>query len=265
LHLLYSRFVFKFLYDIGVIPKKVGSEPYQKRTAQGMILGEGGIKMSKSKGNVINPDDYVAKYGADTVRMYEMFMGPFDQSIAWDDKGVAGVYRFLNKVWDLQSKLGGKKASIDTTNLLHKSIKKVEEDIIAMRFNTAISQLMIFANHLDKKKEISQFVFENFVLILAPFAPHIAEELWSQLGHKDGLPNVWPKYDENLARDINVTIGIQVNGKVRDEIDLPNDTEPNDKIKQQILDKDKVKKYTEDKEIVKFIHVKNRIISIVVK
>ena len=146
LHLLYSRFVFKFLYDIGVIPTKVGSEPYQKRTAQGMILGEGGIKMSKSRGNVINPDDYVAKYGADTVRMYEMFMGPFDQSIAWDDKGVAGVHRFFNKVWELQNKLTDKVDNSEVNNVLHKSIKKVGEDIINMRFNTAIAQLMILVN-----------------------------------------------------------------------------------------------------------------------
>ena len=266
LHLLYSRFIFKFLYDIGVIPKKVGSEPYKKRTAQGMVLGEGGIKMSKSKGNVINPDSYVSRYGADTVRMYEMFMGPFDQSIAWDDKGVAGIYRFLNRAWDLQDKLDEKADNVDINNVLHKSIQKVGEDIVAMRFNTAIAQLMILANALEKQDKINNEVFEKFVLILAPFAPHMAEELWSELGHKDSLAHEkWPKYDAKLAQDELVTIGIQVNGKVRSEIELPHDTEPSEDIKKQILEQDKIKKYIEDKELIKFIHIKNRIISIVVK
>ena len=266
LHLLYSRFVFKFLYDIGAVPKEVGSEPYKKRTAQGMILGEGGIKMSKSKGNVVNPDKYVDQYGADTVRIYEMFMGPFDQAIAWDDKGVNGVYRFLNRVWDLQNKVSGKDTSMDTKTLLHKSIKKISEDIDSMRFNTAVSQLMILFNHMDKEKQISKFVFENFILILSPFAPHIAEELWEKLGHKKSLVDgPWPKYDEELAQDSAVNIGIQVNGKIRDEINLPFDTEPGKDLGQEILKRDKVKKYIEGKEVVKFIHIKNKIISIVVK
>ncbi|PLX26377.1 leucine--tRNA ligase [Candidatus Parcubacteria bacterium] len=266
LHLLYSRFVFKFLYDIGVIPKKVGSEPYQKRTAQGMILGEGGIKMSKSKGNVINPDDYVAKYGADTVRVYEMFMGPFDQSIAWDDKGVVGVYRFLDRVWNLQDKVSDTKADKETESLLHKTIKKIGQDIEDMRFNTAISQLMIMTNALDKQKEIDKNIFEIFVLLLAPFAPHMAEELWQSLGNKESITYAkWPEYDESLAKDEMVKIGIQINGKLRDEIELETDTEPSDKIKEDVLAKEKVKKYTQDKEVIKFIHIKNKIISIVVK
>lgn len=266
LHLLYSRFVFKFLYDIGVVPKKVGSEPYKKRTAQGMILGEGGIKMSKSKGNVINPDDYVAKYGADTVRVYEMFMGPFDQSIAWDDKGVVGVYRFLDKVWNLQEKVSDIKADKETESLLHKTIKKIGQDIEDMRFNTAISQLMIMANALDKQEKIDKNIFANFVLLLAPFAPHMAEELWSVLDNKDSLSHAkWPEYDESLAKDEMVKIGIQINGKLRDEIELETDTEPSDEVKEKVLAQDKVKKYTQDKEVIKFIHIKNKIISIVVK
>ncbi|MBT4850368.1 class I tRNA ligase family protein [Candidatus Parcubacteria bacterium] len=263
LHLLYSRFVFKFLFDIGAVPKSIGDEPYKKRTAQGMILGEGGIKMSKSKGNVINPDDYVAKYGADTLRVYEMFMGPFDQSIAWDDKGVKGVHKFLNKAWSLQYKVG--KSDVDQ-GTLHKSIKKVSEDIDNMRFNTAISQLMILSNELDKQSSIPKDIFEKFVLILSPFAPHLAEELWNSLGHKDSLAHEkWPKYDGGLAKDDSIVIGIQINGKVRDEIELPTDTEPSKEIEKQILSQDKVKKHIGDKKIVKFIHIKNKIISIVVK
>ena len=266
LHLLYSRFVFKFLYDIGAIPKKVGSEPYKKRTAQGMILGGGGVKMSKSKGNVINPDDYVAKYGADTVRVYEMFMGPFDQSIAWDDKGVVGVHRFLEKVWSLRSKISTSKTSKEIETILHKTIKKVDQDIESMRFNTAISQLMILANDLDKQKEINKNILDDFVLLLAPFAPHMAEELWQVSGNKDSLAQAkWPSYDANLAKDEMIRIGIQINGKVRDEIELVNDTEPNDEVKSQVLAQPKVKKYIEDKKLVKFIHVKNKIISLVVK
>jgi leucyl-tRNA synthetase len=267
LHLLYSRFVFKFLYDIGAVPKEVGSEPYKKRTAQGMILGEGGIKMSKSKGNVVNPDIYVNQYGADTVRVYEMFMGPFDQAIAWDDKGVNGVYRFLNRVWDLIDKADKKaKDSADVLRVLHQSIEKVGEDIETMHFNTAISQLMILTNVLDKENKISLKTLEKFALILSPFAPHIAEELWGKLGHKKSLAyEKWPDYDKKLLKVETISIGIQVNGKLRDEIQLPYDTEASKKIEEQVLAMEKVKKHIEAKEVVKFIHIKNRIISIVVK
>ncbi|MDP2812126.1 MAG: leucine--tRNA ligase [bacterium] len=267
LHLLYSRFVFKFLYDIGAVPREVGSEPYKKRTAQGMILGAGGIKMSKSKGNVINPDIYIKQYGADTVRVYEMFIGPFDQAITLNDQGVNGVYRFLNKVWDLSAKTDKKiKDSDEVLRVLHQSIKKVGEDIENMHFNTAISQLMILTNFLDKEKKISISSWEKFVLILSPFAPHIAEELWEKLGHKKSLSaEKWPQYDKQLVQADSIKIGIQVNGKLRDEISLPYDSEPSQKIEKQILSMDKIRKYTDDKKIVKFIHIKNKIISIVVK
>jgi len=291
LHLLYSRFVYKFLADINVVPKdsKIGDEPYTKRTAQGMILGEGGIKMSKSKGNVINPDGYLEKYGADTVRVYEMFMGPFDQSIAWDDKGVNGVYRFLNKVWDLQDKVvdqpimmssdrtkGHKKLEErqkelnlkieDLERLLNKTIKKVGEDIDNMKFNTAVSQLMIMVNELDRWIEIKQDIFEKFVLILAPFAPHMAEEMWQALGNKKSLTDqAWPEYNQDLAQDDKVVIGIQVNGKVRDDIELDFDTEPSEDLQVEILTREKIARNLEGKEVVKFIHIKNKIISIVAK
>ena len=285
LHLLYSRFVFKFLYDIGAVPKEVGSEPYQKRTAQGMILGEGGIKMSKSKGNVINPDIYVQQYGADTTRVYEMFMGPFEQSIAWDDKGVVGAHRFLNRVWDL---LDRKKVNFDDVGgltkfkdsqtvssvnkkdlliLLNQTIKKVSEDIDNMRFNTAISQLMILLNEMDKDENlVPKSIFEKFVLLLAPFAPHLAEELWQKLGHKKSLAyQKWPAYDPTLVQEEVISLGIQINGKVRDEISLPFDTLPSPEIEQKVLALDKVKKHIADKKIIKFIHIKNKIISIVIK
>jgi leucyl-tRNA synthetase len=268
LHLLYSRFVYKFLADIGVVPKdaKIGDEPYTRRTAQGMILGEGGIKMSKSKGNVINPDGYLEKYGADTVRIYEMFMGPFDQSIAWDDKGVTGVYRFLNKVWDLQDKVSDGTTDKDTQNLLHKTIKKVGEDIDNMRFNTAVAQMMILVNYLDKQSSIAKEVFKKFILILAPFAPHMAEEMWQTLGNKKSLVDqAWPDYDKDLVKDEKVIIGIQVNGKVRDDIELDFDTEPSDNLQKEILAREKIARNIEDKKVVKFIHIKNKIISIVVK
>lgn len=265
LHLLYSRFVFKFLYDIGVIPKSVGDEPYRKRTAQGMILGAGNVKMSKSKGNVVNPDDYIKKYGADALRLYIMFMGPFDQSIAWDDKGVAGLVRFLNRVWDLQNKVV-KNASLDqaTERILHQSIKKIGEDIMAMRFNTAVSQLMILLNALDKVEKLSSEAWQKFIIILSPFAPHISEELWANLGNKQSISLVtWPKFDPALIKEENITIAIQINGKLRDAIDLPIDTAESEELKHLILQRDKVLKVLENKAVKKFIYVKNKIISIV--
>lgn len=268
LHLLYSRFIYKFLADIKVVPRHsdIGDEPYAKRTAQGMILGEGGIKMSKSKGNVINPDNYLEKYGADTVRVYEMFMGPFDQAISWDDQGVVGVYRFLNKVWDLQDKVEEVAPDKDLLNLLHKTIKKVGEDIDQMHFNTAISQMMILTNALDKKSAVPKEVFHNFILILAPFAPHLAEELWQSSGHKESLAyHSWPLYDKKFAQDEKITIGIQINGKIRDEVELDFDMVISDDLKQQILSRDRVAKIIGNQEISKFIYVKNKIISIVTK
>ena len=265
LHLLYSRFVFKFLYDIGVIPKAIGDEPYKKRTAQGMILGKGGVKMSKSKGNVVNPDQYIDKYGADTTRLYIMFMGPFDQDVAWDDKGVIGLSRFLHKVWNLQDKLDNKFVDKEANKILHQTIKKVEDDINNMSFNTAISQMMILVNYLDKQDKVNKKLFSDFVLLLSPFAPHIAEELWQILGNKKTLTaQAWPKFDTKLAQEQNITLGIQVNGKVRDEIELALDTAPSKQIEKQVLNLNKIKKALDNKPVKKFIHIKNKIISIVV-
>jgi len=223
LHLLYSRFVYKFLWDIKAVPQSCGSEPYRKRTSHGMVLGEGGIKMSKSKGNVINPDSVVKEYGADTLRVYEMFMGPFEQMIPWDTKGVVGSRRFLEKAYKLV--LNNKPVGVTEENLkraLHKAIKKVSEDIEAMKFNTAVSCLMEFINawtslenNLDKKD------VESFLKILSTFAPHLAEELWNNLKLKGMCcEGRWPKHDEKLIASEKILLIVQVNGKVRDKIEV---------------------------------------------
>lgn len=265
LHLLYSRFVFKFLYDIGVIPKTVGDEPYKKRTAQGMILGSGGVKMSKSKGNVVNPDDYIKQCGADALRMYIMFMGPFDQSIAWDDKGVTGLVRFLNRVWDLQTRIVDE-TELDPSaeRLLHQSIKKIGDDIMSMRFNTAISQLMILMNAFDKVDKIPQNIFEQIIILLSPFAPHISEELWEKLGHQDSITlATWPKFDQALLQNQVVTVGIQINGKLRDTVELSADTEDSADLQAQICSREKVQNALNGAKVKKFIYIKNKIISLV--
>ena len=192
-------------------------------------------------------------------------MGPFDQDVAWDDKGLIGLSRFLHKVWNLQDKLDNKFVDKEADKILHQTIKKVGDDIANMSFNTAISQMMILANYLDKQDKINKKLFSDFVLILAPFAPHISEELWNILGNKTSLDTAkWPVADAKLALEQNITLGIQVNGKVRDEIELPLDTAPSKKLEKQILELDKIKKAIDNKPVKKFIHIKNRIISIVV-
>ncbi|MFH1225720.1 MAG: leucine--tRNA ligase [bacterium] len=260
LHLLYSRFVYKFLYDIGAVPKECGTEPYRKRTAQGMVLGEGGIKMSKSKGNVINPDEYVKQYGADTVRLYEMFMGPFDQAIPWDTKGVIGVRRFLDKVWVL-AETAGKEKNKELERLLHKTIKKVSNDIETMDFNTAVSQMMIFVN---QAKEINQEILEKFLIILAPFAPHLAEELWEKLGNKDSIfKEKWPEYDKKLVKDETISLVIQINGKLRDNLAVPADITEKEATN-QALASEKIQKFLVGQKPKKIIFVKGKLINIVI-
>lgn len=230
LHLLYSRFWHKFLYDLKLVPT---TEPYMKRTSHGMILGEGGVKMSKSLGNVINPNDIVKTYGADTLRVYEMFMGPFDQAAAWSDEAIIGPRRFLEKVWDIGVRVLQEKNSTRSSllgvpsgahtgqnfsleKLLNKTIKKVSEDMENMRFNTAISSLMILATEMQKAKFVPKKDFKVFLQILAPFAPHITEELWQMLGHKKTIHlEPWPIFDETKIQDDEVNIVVQVNGKVR--------------------------------------------------
>ena len=287
LHLLYSRFIYKFLWDIGEVPKDLGPEPYKKRTSHGMILGEGGEKMSKSKGNVINPDEVVKQYGADALRVYEMFMGPFDQAIAWDTKSLGGSKKFLERVWRLKLKMttaschpepageGSQKnetlrltpqgdgcASME--KLLHKTIKKVSEDIEAMKFNTAISALMILVNEMEKEKEIAGDIMEKFLLILAPFAPHLAEELWQGLGHSESIfLEKWPKYDINLINDEKINLIIQINGKARGGLEVVRDMAEQEAV--GLVKKDqKISKWLANKEIKKTIFVKNKLINFVI-
>jgi leucyl-tRNA synthetase len=263
LHLLYSRFWHKFLYDLKLVPT---SEPYMKRTSHGMILAEGGEKMSKSKGNVINPDDIIKNYGADTLRVYEMFMGPFDQAVSWSTESIIGPRRFLDKIWrtgvnlDLNLKISDK--SIE--KLLHKTVKKITEDVENMNFNTAISAMMVFVNEVDRIKNISVKDFKLFLQILAPFAPHITEELWSILGEKKSIHlSPWPKYSKSKTIDSEIKIAVQINGKVRSEIVIDINTEEKD-IKNIVLKDKNLESWLKDKEIRKIIYVKGRIINIVI-
>ena len=284
LHLLYSRFWHKFLYDLKVVPT---SEPYMKRTSHGMILAEGGDKMSKSRGNVINPDEIVKNYGADTLRVYEMFMGPFDQAVTWSSESIIGPRRFLEKIWRIGVRISSpdvaslrqKNLSRFTTEgpyatknfsdpasqtLLHKTIKKITEDIESMSFNTAISSMMVLVNEMEKTENIRVEDFKMFLQILAPFAPHITEEIWSNLGEKKSIhKSPWPKYDKKKIVDDKVKIAIQVNGRVRSEIKIGKDLEE-EEVRKIVLSNPNIKPWTEGKEIKKFIYVKGRIVNIVV-
>ena len=259
LHLLYSRFWHKFLYDLKLVPT---SEPYMKRTSHGLILAEGGEKMSKSKGNVTNPDDIVKIYGADTLRLYEMFMGPFDQSVAWNTDSLIGPRRFLERVWKIREKITNH--STDSVfKLLHKTIKKVSEDIESMNFNTAISSMMILATEMQNATSVSAKDFKIFLQILNPFAPHITEELWESLGEKKSISfSLWPEWYADAIKDKEVKIVIQINGKVRAEM-MIGVNEKEEEIKAEALKNEAVLKHTEGKAIKRVIYVKNRLINIV--
>ena len=261
LHLLYSRFWHKFLYDIGVVPTK---EPYQKRTSHGMILGDNGEKMSKSKGNVINPDDIVDEFGADTFRVYEMFMGPFDQSAAWSMDSIRGCSKFLDRVWNLQTILvDGDAYSSEMEKIMHKSIKKVTNDIEEMKFNTCVSTFMTMVNEFYKLKRINKAELKTFITLLNPFAPHITEELNENLGFTQSLAETpWPTFDEEKTKEDVINLPIQVNGKLRANIDIAvNSDEETIKTAVHEAIKDKL----DGKTIVKEIYVKNRIYNVVVK
>lgn len=270
LHLLYSRFWHKFLYDLGYVSTK---EPFQKLVNQGMILGEDGQKMSKSRGNVINPDKVVTDYGADSMRLYEMFMGPLESIKPWSMQGVEGVHRFLQRAWrtivdedsgELVEQIKEAEADEATLRLLNQTIKKVGDDIETFGFNTAISAMMIFVNHLNKQAVKPKFVVEQFVLILAPFAPHIAEELWQKLGHTDTLAyEPWPEYDRELVKEKEIELAVQVNGKIKDRIVVAADSDE-ERIKQKALACEKVKKALAGKEPKKIIVIKSRLVNIVV-
>ncbi len=275
LHLLYARFWHKVLFDLGLVSSK---EPFMRLVNQGMILGEDGRKMSKSFGNVINPDDVIREYGADTLRLFEMFMGPLEQVKPWNTKGVEGVHRFLNRVWRLyiadepDGKLPLLDASItDATpddavlRLLHKTICKVGEDIEALRFNTAISQMMIFVNEMNKRDVRPRVVMETFVLLLAPFAPHLAEELWSLLGHAETLAHApWPAYDAALTVDDEVEVVLQVNGKLRDKMLVPKGTAV-DELEARARANERVASQLDGRTVVKVIAVPDKLVNIVVR
>ena len=272
LHLLYARFWHKVLYDLGVVPTK---EPFQKLFNQGMILGKGHEKMSKSKGNVVNPDDVVEQYGADTLRVYEMFMGPLDASIAWSENGLSGSYKFLDRVWNLfindddYSTL--KDDYLTDTNdgkldkVYNETVKKVTEDYDALHFNTAISQMMVFVNEAHKVDTMPKAYAEGLVQLLAPIAPHMMEELWSKFGHTESISYAkWPTYDEAKLVSDTVEIIVQVNGKLRDKVEVANGTSKDDLEKLATTD-EKVQKFIEGKNIVKVIVIPNKIVNIVVK
>lgn len=259
MHLLYSRFWVKAMHDIGLVEE---IEPYKVRRNRGLILGPDGNKMSKSKGNVINPDEIVEKLGADTVRMYLAFMGPYGVTInyPWDPNGVVGVRRFLERVWKLKNKIGTGK----TNSILHKTIKKVTEDIKDFKFNTAISAMMILINDFEKRENISEEEYKNLLLLLSPFAPHITEELWSLFGQKDSIHRQpWPKYDEKLILDDTISIAIQVNGKVRAEMTVLA-TSTKEELEKMALDLPRIKEYTKNDEIKKIIVVLGKVVNIVV-
>ena len=269
LHLLYSRFWHKLLYDLGYVSTK---EPFKKLINQGMILGEDGQKMSKSRGNVVNPDKVIADYGADSMRLYEMFMGPLEAMKPWSMQGVEGVHRFLQKLWravidkdtgELDGAVQQAEADEETLRLLNQTIKKVGNDIESFGFNTAISAMMIFVNHLGRLTVRPKAVIEKLVLVLAPFAPHIAEELWERLGHTESLTyESWPVYDKELIKEKEIELAVQLRGKIKDRIVVSADADE-EQIKQKALSCEKVIAAMAGKEPKKIIVIKSRLVNIV--
>ena len=263
LHLLYSRFWHKFLYDIGVVPTK---EPYQKRTSHGMILGENGEKMSKSRGNVVNPDDIVNEYGADTMRLYEMFIGDFEKAAPWNSASIKGCRRFVERVWNLQdivSDENGIREKLEAS--FHKTIKKVTEDIDNLKANTAIAALMSLLNEIYDSGSITKDEYKIFTLLLNPFAPHVTEEIWEVMSFGGTVTDQkWPEYDEEKCKENSIEIVAQINGKVRTKLVVPADISSEDVIALAKED-EKIKEATEGKTIVKELYVKGRLVNIVVK
>ena len=265
LHLLYSRFWHHVLYDLGLVSTR---EPYKKLFNQGMIQGEDGQKMSKSRGNVINPDDIIEEYGADTMRLYEMFMGPLDKSKPWSTKGLQGCARFTEKIWRIfndTEKYSEQKDSEETTRLLHQTIAKVTSDLENMRFNTAISQMMILSNHLQGLDNINKETLKTFLLLLNPFIPHMSEELNEQITAFDSLSySKWPEFEAELAKEELITIAIQVNGKLRGNLQVPAETDDKT-LKTEAAKVDGVKRHIKGKNILKKVIVPGRLVNFVVK
>ena len=269
LHLLYARFWHKVLYDYGLVHTK---EPFQKLINQGMILGSDGQKMSKSRGNVVNPDEIVARFGADSLRLYEMFMGPLEKVKPWQTNGVDGVFRFLNRVWnmiinekdELDCNVQETASSEEEKKLLHRTIKKVGEDLEAIRLNTAISEMMIFVNQFSKSKTKPLEIVKDFILLLSPFAPHLAEELWQKVGEKESLAyHAWPTYDKKYLIQENYILPVQINGKMRFQLEVQQG-ENQESLLKKIKQEEKLEKYLKGKEIKKVIFVPNKIMNLVI-
>jgi leucyl-tRNA synthetase len=269
LHLMYARFWHKVLYDLGYASTK---EPFMKLRHQGIILGEDSRKMSKARGNVVNPDDVVKEYGADALRLFEMFMGPLEETKPWSTRGVEGVFRFLNRVWRMIADEEGRllpairdaQLTEEQDRVLHQTIKKVTEDIDTLNFNTAISQMMIFVNEFLNLEVKPRAAMESFVLLLAPFAPHIAEELWSKLGHPESLAYAaWPAWDASKIKVDTIEMVVQVNGKVRAKFPVALNI-ADDALKSMVLGHESVKKYIDGKKVQKVVVVKNKLVSIVI-
>ncbi len=263
LHLLYSRFWYKFLFDLGVVDT---SEPYMKRTSHGMILGENGEKMSKSRGNVVNPDEIIENYGADTLRVYEVFIGDFEKAAPWNTNGIKGCLRFLERVWSLQEILvDGEEYRTDTETLMHQSIKKVGEDIERLKGNTAVAQLMTLINKFFDLGQVNKAELATFLILLNPFAPHIAEEIWENVGLSGRITDqTWPEFEESKTIENEIEIAVQVNGKVRDKLVIARDLDK-DEVIARAKELEGVQSYLEGKTIVKEIYVPQRLVNIVVK
>ncbi len=271
LHLLYARFWHKVLFDLGLVST---NEPFQKLRNQGMILGENGDKMSKSRGNVVNPDDVIAAQGADALRLYLMFLGPLERDKPWNTKGIEGVRRFLDRVWrlycdnetdELLPSVQAVDADEGTLRVLHKTIDAVTTMTEDLRFNTAISQMMVFVNEMTGRDVRPRVVLESFVVLLSPYAPHLAEELWAKLGHTETLAYAaWPAADPQYLIEDLITVAVQVNGKVRDQLQVPADSEA-EAVKELALASEKVQPWTAGKTVVKTIYVPGKLVSVVVK
>ncbi|MBR2287167.1 MAG: class I tRNA ligase family protein, partial [Clostridia bacterium] len=263
LHLLYSRFWHLFLHDIGVVS---APEPYQKRTSHGMILGENGEKMSKSRGNVINPDDVIRDIGADAFRLYEMFMGAFDQAIPWSTNGAKGCRKFLDRVWRLQEIVTDEEGfSKELNGLMNETIKKVSEDYEKMKYNTAIAAMMSLVNEMYAKGSVTKGELEALLLILSPVAPHICEEIWQNLGHSEAIHHQkWPVWDEEALKKQEVEIAIQINGKVKGRIMIPADL-TRESAEKELPDHADVVRLVDGRQIVKIVFVPGRLLNVVCK
>ncbi|MCK5763864.1 MAG: class I tRNA ligase family protein [Clostridiales bacterium] len=262
-HLIYSRFWNHFLYDIGVVPN---AEPYKKRTAQGMILGADNEKMSKSRGNVVNPQDIIDEYGADTLRTFVLFISDYEMSTPWNDSGVKGARRFLDKVWRLFPKVNDLNSHTKSLELIiNQTIQGVEKDCETLKFNTAIAKMMTLTNEYNKQKEITRADYEVLLKILNPIAPHLCEELWNKLGHKELLVfEAYPKFDPSKTVENDISMVISINGKVRDKIRVARDTAKVE-LEKIALSQEKIINLIEGKQIVKIIVVPNKLVNIVVK